>query len=144
MIERYGYVSDSGGAGKFRGGLALVRQYRFLAEEGVLQLRTDRRTHVPYGLQGGRGGTPTMNLLWRDGESRELPAKCRLTIRRGDVFRHVLGGAGGWGDPAKRDPARIAHDVAEGKFSAEYVRREYGITVDDTGAELMTATAPAS
>jgi N-methylhydantoinase B len=53
-------------------------------------------------------------------------------------------GAGGWGDPAKRDPARIAHDVAEGKFSAEYARREYGITVDDTGAELMTATAPAS
>jgi hypothetical protein len=57
---------------------------------------------------------------------------------------NVLGGAGGWGDPAERDPARIAHDVAEGKFSAEYVRREYGITVDDTGAELMTATAPAS
>ena len=110
----------------------------------MLQLRTDRRTHVPYGLQGGRGGTPTMNLLWRDGESRELPAKCRLTIRHGDVFRHVLGGAGGWGDPAKRHPARIAHDVAEGKLSAEYVRREYGITVDDTGAELLTATAPAS
>jgi N-methylhydantoinase B len=110
----------------------------------VLQLRTDRRTHVPYGLQGGRGGTPTINLRWRDGESRELPAKCRLTIRYGDVFRHVLGGAGGWGDPAKRDPARIAHDVAEGKLSAEYVRREYGITVDDTGAELLTAAAPAS
>jgi N-methylhydantoinase B len=60
------------------------------------------------------------------------------------VFRHVLGGAGGWGDPAERDPARIAHDVAEGKLSAEYVHREYGITVDDTGAELLTATAPAS
>ncbi|MBV9685801.1 MAG: hydantoinase B/oxoprolinase family protein, partial [Alphaproteobacteria bacterium] len=44
LIERYGYVPDSGGAGKFRGGLALVRQYRFMAEEGVLQLRTDRRT----------------------------------------------------------------------------------------------------
>ena len=39
-----------------------------------------------------------MNLLWRDGEMRELPAKCRLTIRHGDVFRHVLGGAGGWAD----------------------------------------------
>lgn len=43
------FVPDSGGSGKFRGGLALVRQYCFLAEEGVLQLRTDRRTHVPYG-----------------------------------------------------------------------------------------------
>lgn len=126
MIERYGYVPDSGGVGKFHGGLALVRQYRFLAEEGVLQLRTDRRTYVPYGLQGGCSGTPSMNLLWRDGEMRELPSKCRLTIQHGDVFRHVLGGAGGWGDPAQRDAARIAHDVAEGKLSMEHARREYG------------------
>jgi len=122
MIERYGYVPNSGGAGKFRGGLALIRQYRFLAEEEVLQLRTDRRAHVPYGLQGGRGGTPSMNLLCRDGEPRELPAKCRLTIRRGDVFQHVLGGAGGWGNPAERDPARVAHDVAELRgFGSEIV-----------------------
>ena len=144
VIERYGYVPDSGGAGKFRGGLALVRQYRFLADEGVLQLRTDRRAHVPYGLQGGRGGTPSTNLLWRDGEMCELPAKCRLTIRHGDVFRHVLGGAGGWGDPAERDPARVADDVAEGKLSVEYVRREYGVTADDTSDERRIATAPAS
>jgi N-methylhydantoinase B len=124
MIERYDYVPDSGGAGKFRGGLALVRQYRFLAEEGVLQLRTDRRVHVPDGLQGGRGGTPSMNLLCRNDEVRELPAKCRLTIQRGDVFQHVLGGAGGWGDPSERDPAHVAHDVAEGKLSADHACRE--------------------
>jgi len=48
----------------------------------------------------------------------------------GDVFRHVLGGAGGWGDPAEGDPALIPHDVAEGKLSTEYVRREYGVAVD--------------
>ena len=101
-------------------------------------MRTDRRVRVPYGLQGGRDGTPSMNLLWRDGEERELPAKCRLMIRRDDVFRHVLGGAGGWGDPAERDPARVAHDVAEGKLSAEHVRREYGLSVDSTTGELLT------
>jgi N-methylhydantoinase B len=138
MIERYGYVPNSGGAGKFRGGLALIRQYRFLAEEGVLQLRTDRRAHVPYGLQGGRGGTPSMNLLCRDGEPRELPAKCRLTIRRGDVFQHVLGGAGGWGNPAERDPARVAHDVAEGKLSAEHASSEYGVSMDQATGEILT------
>jgi len=95
-----------------------------------LQLRTDRRTHLPYGLQGGRSGTPSQNVLWRDGEMRELPAKCRLTIRRDDVFRHVLAGAGGWGDRAERDPARLAHDIAEGQLSTEYVRREYGVAVE--------------
>lgn len=68
-----------------------------------------------------------MNLLWRDGKMRELPAKCRLTIRQGDVLRHVLGGAGGWGNPAERDRALIAHDIAEGKLSTERTSRGYGI-----------------
>ena len=131
-------MSPTGRRRKFRGGLALIRQYRFLAEEGVLQLRTDRRAHVPYGLQGGRGGTPSMNLLCRDGEPRELPAKCRLTIRRGDVFQHVLGGAGGWGNPAERDPARVAHDVAEGKLSAEHASSEYGVSMDPATGEILT------
>jgi N-methylhydantoinase B/oxoprolinase/acetone carboxylase alpha subunit len=48
----------------------------------------------------------------------------------GDVFRHVLGGAGGWGDPAEGDPALIPHDVAECKLSTQYVRREYGVAAD--------------
>ena len=103
----------------------------------MLQLRTDRRAHVPYGLQGGRGGTPSLNLLWRDGEMRELPAKCRLTIRGGDVFRHVLGGAGGWGDPAERDLARVAHDVVEGKLSAEHAFQEYGVSIDPATGKLL-------
>jgi Hydantoinase/oxoprolinase N-terminal region/Hydantoinase B/oxoprolinase/Hydantoinase/oxoprolinase len=84
------YLPDSGGAGRFRGGLALVREYRFEEAEGALQLRTDRRRHLPYGLQGGRDGTPSANLL-NPGTpaARDLPAKCTLTLRRGDVFRHV-------------------------------------------------------
>ena len=140
-IERYGYLTDTGGPGMFRGGLALVRDYRLLEEEAVLQLRSDRRTHLPYGLRGGRPGTPSRNLVNPDGEARDLPGKCRLTIRRGDVFRHVLAGAGGWGDPFKRDPERVAHDVAEGKISVEYARREYAVAVDpESGAVLADAT----
>ena len=112
-IERYGFLPDTGGPGRFRGGLALVRQYRFLEAEGVLQLRTDRRRFLPYGLAGGRPGTPSANLLNPGGEARELPGKCTITVRRGDVFRHVLAGAGGWGDPLERDPERVGQDFAE-------------------------------
>jgi N-methylhydantoinase B len=56
------------------------------------------------------------------------------------VFRHVLGGAGGWGDPAQRDPASVAHDVAEGKLSTEYVHREYGVAVDPASGKLLTSS----
>jgi N-methylhydantoinase B len=142
-IERYGYVPDSGGPGRFRGGLALEREYRFLNEEGVLQLRTDRRRHLPYGLAGGRPGTPSRNVLRPGGEApRDLPAKCTLTVRRGDVFRHVLGGAGGWGDPFSRDPERERQDVLEEKITPAYAAREYGVAIDPaTGAVLAEETA---
>lgn len=137
VIERYGFVPDSGGPGKFRGGLALVREYRFLEAEGVLQLRTDRRRFLPYGLAGGRPGTLSQNVLNPEGDARELPGKCTLTIRRGDVFRHVLAGAGGWGDPLERDPERVLGDVLEEKLSPAYARREYGVVVDETTGRVL-------
>jgi N-methylhydantoinase B len=129
-IERYGYVPDSGGAGKHRGGLAIVRQYRFLEATGTLQLRTDRRRFLPYGLAGGRAGTPSDNILNPDTERRQLPSKCTLEIREGDVFRHLLAGAGGWGDPLDRDPALVLKDVLEEKLTADCARREYLVVID--------------
>ncbi len=87
---------------------------------------TARRNHVPYGLAGGRPGTPARNVLNPGTEERELPAKCTLTVRSGDVYRHELAGAGGWGDPFARDPERVLRDVMEEKISPAYARREYG------------------
>ena len=147
LIERYGYVPDSGGAGKHRGGLAVERQYRFLETTGTLQLRTDRRHHLPYGLAGGRAGTPSDNVLNPDGDRRQLPSKCTLEIRQGDVFRHLLAGAGGWGDPLERDPELVLKDVLEEKLSADYARREYGVAIDVAARKVLaedTATLRAA
>jgi N-methylhydantoinase B len=139
MIERYGYLADTGGPGKFRGGLALERQYRFLEAEGTLQLRTDRRHHLPYGLAGGRPGTPSRNVLNPATDNRELPAKCTLTVRHGDVYRHELAGAGGWGNPFERAPERVLHDVLEEKISVAYARREYGVAIDEGTWKVVPA-----
>jgi N-methylhydantoinase B len=138
LIERYGYVQDSEGAGKFRGGPALIRQYRFLEAEGTLQVRADRQKHLPYGLQGGRSGTPSTNILNPEGAARELPSKFRHTVGRGDVFRHALAGAGGWGNPFDRDPALVAFDVAEGKVSIDRARKEYGVALDPTTNDVLS------
>lgn len=130
IIERYGYVEDSGGAGEYRGGLAVGRDYRFENEQATLQLRTDRRRFLPYGLAGGRAGTPSSNVLDPHGAAHSLPAKCTVTVRRGDVFRHVVAGAGGWGDPLQRRPEQVLHDVREEKFTVAYAEREYGVVID--------------
>jgi N-methylhydantoinase B len=129
-IEEYAFVPDTGGPGKHRGGLAMVRQYRFLEREGALQLRTDRQRHLPWGLEGGKPGTPSSNLIVRDGESEVPPSKAYRILHRGDVLRHTLAGAGGYGDPLERDPALVAEDVADEKVSFEAARSEYGVVLD--------------
>jgi N-methylhydantoinase B len=130
-IREYGYVPDTGGAGTFRGSLALVREWEFTADEATFQMRTDRRRFVPYGLAGGRDGTPSTNVLDPDGAAVELPTKTRLTVHSGDRVRHRVAGAGGWGDPLRREPARVLHDVREEKLTAAYAEREYGVVIDE-------------
>jgi N-methylhydantoinase B len=89
-VEEYALVPDSGGAGQYRGGLALVRQYRFLEREGQLQLRTDRQKFRPWGLGGGRPGAPSSNLLIRDGVKENPPSKAFRILHRGDLLRRRM------------------------------------------------------
>ena len=58
-----------------------------------------------------------------DGENRLLPSKLTMTIRKGEVFRHVLAGAGGWGDPLERDPAAVLRDEERASVAPEGARR---------------------
>jgi N-methylhydantoinase B len=71
---------------------------------------------------------PSENYLNPDGENRTLPSKLTMTIRRGDVFRHVLAGAGGWGDPLERDPAAVFKDVRNELLSAGKAEADYGLS----------------
>ena len=129
-ILQYGFLSDTGGAGKYRGGLALIREYRFTETEGILQIRSDRHVSQPYGLQGGKPGARSKNILNPDGEARELPGKCLITVKKGDVLRHILAGAGGWGDPFERDLERVLEDVQNEKISIESAKRDFGVVID--------------
>lgn len=140
-IEQYAFRPDSGGAGKYRGGLGLVREYRLTGvDEAVLQVRSDRQKFRPYGLQGGRPGASAANFLssGTEGEIR-LPGKFMRTLRRGESYRAVLAGGGGWGDPLERDPALVLEDVLDGKVSAAAAEREYGVVIDTSTNRVDTA-----
>ncbi len=130
LIREYGFVPDSGGAGEYRGGLAVVREYQFTGREAVLQIRSDRRRFLPYGLAGGKQGTPSSNILNPQAEARALASKVLLTLKNGDVLRHVLAGAGGFGDPLNRKSELVLRDVLDGKLSVDYARRQYGVVID--------------
>lgn len=126
-FEQYGFLPDSGGAGRWRGCLSVVREFRFLERTGVLQVRSDRRDHLPYGMAGGRSGTPSSNVLNPGANERLLPTNVTCEIRRGDVFRHVTAGGGGYGLPSERDRDKVIEDVLDGKISSPYAATTYGV-----------------
>ena len=129
QITAYEFIQDAMGPGKFRGGAPFRRDYRFTADEAILQVRSDRRDFRPYSLYGGGPGKPSMNYLNPQAENRLLASKVTMNIRCGDVFRHEVAGAGGWGDPLDRDPAMVLRDVRNEFVSIDAARREYGVVL---------------
>ncbi len=130
-ITRYAFVPNSGGPGRFRGGYAHTRAFRMLADEVNLDLRSDRRSILPYGLAGGLPGTPSWNILNPGPDQRLLPT-CpmeSLKLRRGDVIQHIQAGGGGHGKPLERDPDRVLADVENEFITAQYADDVYGVVI---------------
>ena len=142
-VERYGLVPDSGGAGRQRGGLGYVREYRVLAQRATLTIRSDRRDHPPYGLEGGEPGAPSSNVVVSGDEECELPTMPMeaYTLEQGDRFTHVSAGGGGFGPPFERDVAAVLADVLDGKVSVAAARERYGVVISDGGIDTESTAA---
>jgi N-methylhydantoinase B len=143
-IERYAFVDDTGGPGRSRGGLAIVREFRLLAESASLTVRSDKRRFPPFGLAGGMSGSASSNVVNPgSGDEHELPV---LTmdphrLKRGDLYRHVMASGGGYGDCLQRDPARVCRDVLLGKVSVAQARDVYGVVIVGDSAKPNVDTA---
>jgi N-methylhydantoinase B len=139
-VLAYEFVPDTGGAGKFRGGMSQRKTWRMLADEGILQVRADRQTHRPYGLQGGGPGAAGRNILDPGLPSEQkLHAKLTMTLRKGQLFRHELPGAGGWGDALERDLALVTKDLRDGLVTIEGAARDYGVVARGDPPEIDAA-----
>ena len=138
-MEEYALRPDSCGAGRFRGGLGLSRQYRILADDTILQVRADRTATLPYGLFGGEPGTPSRNILDPDGRRTELPGKFTRLVGRDTVIRHEQAGGGGNGDPLERDLGAITEDLRNGKISGNYAEIRHGVVFAADGVTIDVA-----
>ena len=120
-------VPDSGGAGRWRGGLGVETRIELL-EDSELAVRNERTRVAPRGRDGGADGRAGVQYaVSPDGQRRDIPAKiANHRIPAGDTFVLVTSGGGGLGDPAARDPEALREDLAERHISAEASRRDYG------------------
>ncbi len=141
-IEEYGFRQDSCGAGKYRGGLGMVREYRLTGvDEAVLQVRSDRQKFQPYGLKGGNPGANAGNVFHdADGRRSALPGKFMRTFKRGETYRAELAGGGGWGDAHARSPELVWQDVLDEKVSRQSAARDYGVAIAADGTLDMAGT----
>ena len=127
LVESYGLVEDSGGAGRYRGGMGLRRVVRPIGHTMIFNGQGERFVNRPWGIFGGApGGTGCFRKLTPDGEHL-LPTKplsVEVTANEGIVVETP--GAGGYGKPSDRSATALEQDYVSGKFSREFLEREYG------------------
>ena len=127
-IPRLALVEDSEGAGRFRGGLGLRKDYLF-DRPTTYTILADRDRFGPWGAFGGHDAHIAEYVLMRGGTETRLGSKVTVELESGDVISVRTCGGGGYGPPEERDPAAVLRDVVQGKVSAARARDVYRVAV---------------
>ena len=142
-LRAYGIVTDSGGAGQYRGGCGILREYEILAEEAVQAIRIDSVKNPPWGIAGGMSGGSGRIVLnpGTPGERAFAPLSDGNLLKHGDILRIETGGGGGYGHPFDRPAEAVLEDVLGGFVSVAAARQHYGVVVsNDTLDPIATAS----
>ena len=143
IFRNYDIWPDSGGPGKWRGGVGQLITVEVLRDGGSFLSRGMERLRFPtYGVLGGKPGAPMRAILNLGRADEKILTKFdQLPVNAGDTLTFMMAGGGGYGDPFERDPERVQSDVEVGFVSREAARRDYGVVIDDDGAVDEAATA---
>jgi len=136
-IPRARLWRDSGGAGRFRGGLGLEKVFEATTTDVMVSHRGERFASSPWGLEGGGPGARAHAYIVRaDGTREELPSKKMIVLHPGDQLWEYIAGGAGYGDPLERDSAAVLRDVLDAKISAARAVTEYGVVLTPDGTAV--------
>jgi N-methylhydantoinase B len=140
---RYGLAPDSGGAGRWRGGLATRMAFRVFAPDSRVTTRNrDRSRFRPWGILGGRAaGLADMVINPDTDAERRMGSSDTVLLQPGDELEIRSAGGGGRGNPLEREPAHVAQDVARGFVSEEAARSDYGVVLTHGVVDEAATTA---
>lgn len=142
LVERLGLAVDSGGPGRFRGGLGYEKHIRMLKDANFMSI-ADRSILACWGVKGGKAGRPFEVCIDPGGpDERYVDALADAEpVRAGQVIRIRTTGGGGWGDPLERPTEEVERDLRWGKVSFEGARRDYGVVASGTTDEPVVDVA---
>lgn len=129
-VNRVSLRQDSGGAGKFRGGLGLIKEFELLGDSAVFTHRGERHYCAASGSMSGQSGACEETVILRvNGTEEVVPSKMVVTLYKGDKVIVKTPGGGGYGCPTERDKALVQQDIANGRISVEAATETYGLEV---------------
>ena len=145
LVEKLALRTDSGGAGKRRGGLGYEKHYRALVDCRTI-VTADRVRLGCYGVNGGKAGLPFCVTIDIEGTPRDLGGLVDgEPVLAGQIVRVRTTGGGGWGDPLEREPDLVLRDVIDGKVSPAAARDDYGVVLAPaTTAKPSSVDEPAT
>jgi N-methylhydantoinase B len=143
IVERYELIPDSGGAGRFRGGLGVRRDYRLQSAARVISV-LERCTSPHWGVAGGKHGAPNYGVLESSIHGTVQIMKLPDTaMAEGDLISIRTGGGGGYGDPFEREPAAVMRDVLDGYVTEHAARTDYGVVIHEATQAVDDAATSA-
>jgi N-methylhydantoinase B len=126
-FARYGLITNSGGSGRFRGGLGIRRDFEFPDCDTTFTVLSDGTRFPPWGLEGGGNGRPARFIRDPEGKAERLPSKVSITVPKGGRVSVQTPGGGGHGHPHERDPDAVVRDVRDRKITPRAARETYGV-----------------
>jgi N-methylhydantoinase B len=134
-FEEWMLWPDSGGPGKFRGGVGSRKTFRITEGNARLSCLGDRELYPPFGILGGLAGG-NHGLIKNEGSADETNLTLKASgvpLKVGDRVTIKAGGGGGYGNPLERDPELVVNDVFMGFVSCDKAKTDYGVVISDDG-----------
>ncbi len=134
---KYELRKDSGGPGKWRGGVGLERSWMLLAPSATLSVLAERTKISPWGLNGGKPGAKgEYYIIKPNGKRIKLKSKCTIRMEKGDIFLVRTPGGGGYGKPLERHTELVLQDVLDELVSLKAAKKDYGVLIDSATMEI--------
>lgn len=132
-INRFQLRSNSGGPGKNRGGLGIIKEYEALYDDTSLYLWFERSVTPAWGIKGGKEGAKPNVIVKHDNEQKEMLKVNAYPLKKGAIAVAHTGGGGGFGNPFERDIEKVKHDYIQGYITLDHAEKEYGVIMDESG-----------